>query len=76
MDEKLRDEEERREKGRALVESVLLSSLQSIEKLILAGVRQRQSLMSQLIMDGFDIWIPATNLGYTQLNDGLLGFLG
>jgi peroxin-11B len=27
-------------------------------------------------MDSFDIWIPATNLGYTNLNEGVLGFLG
>jgi len=40
------------------------------------GTRQRQTLLSQLVMDSCDIWIPATNLGYTKLNDGVLGFLG
>lgn len=39
-------------------------------------VRQRQTLLSQLIMDSCDIWIPATTLGYTNLNDGVIGILG
>ncbi|ORX36698.1 peroxisomal biogenesis factor 11 [Kockovaella imperatae] len=56
-EEKARDEEERRQKGRALL-------------------AQRQTLLSQLVMDSCDIWIPATNLGYTSLNDGVLGILG
>ena len=27
-------------------------------------------------MDSCDIWIPANNLGYTHLNDGVIGLLG
>ena len=37
---------------------------------------QRQSILSQLIMDSLDIWIPATNLGYGNLNDGTVGLFG
>ncbi|WWD02910.1 hypothetical protein V865_000952 [Kwoniella europaea PYCC6329] len=56
-DEKMREESERRERGRALL-------------------AQRQTLLSQLISDSCDIWIPATGLGYTNVNDGVLGALG
>src|SRR5690349_6881283 len=27
-------------------------------------------------MDSCDVWIPATNLGFTSLNEGVLGALG
>lgn len=32
--------------------------------------------MSQLVTDAFDIWIPANTLGYTHLNDGVVGAAG
>jgi peroxin-11B len=32
--------------------------------------------MSQLVTDACDVWIPANNLGYTNLNDGVIGLLG
>nr|XP_018263134.1 uncharacterized protein I303_04626 [Kwoniella dejecticola CBS 10117]OBR85292.1 hypothetical protein I303_04626 [Kwoniella dejecticola CBS 10117] len=41
-----------------------------------AMLAQRQTLLSQLIIDSCDIWIPATGLGYTNVNDGVLGALG
>ncbi|WWC89385.1 uncharacterized protein L201_004308 [Kwoniella dendrophila CBS 6074] len=56
-DERLREESERRERGRALL-------------------NQRQTLLSQLIIDACDVWIPATSLGYTNINDGVIGALG
>ncbi|ORY34047.1 peroxisomal biogenesis factor 11 [Naematelia encephala] len=56
-EDRVREEEDRREKGRGLL-------------------AQRQQLLSQLIMDSLDIWIPATNLGYAHLNDGVLGLIG
>lgn len=37
---------------------------------------QRQTLMSQLVTDACDVWIPSNNLGYTNLNDGVIGALG
>ncbi|KAI9639839.1 peroxisomal biogenesis factor 11 [Dioszegia hungarica] len=55
--DRVSEEEDRREKGRALLQ-------------------QRQQILSQLVMDACDVWIPATNVGYTNLNDGVLGALG
>lgn len=37
---------------------------------------QRQTILSQLVSDSLDVWIPATGLGYTNLNDGTLGAFG
>lgn len=37
---------------------------------------QRQSILSQLISDSLDVWIPATGLGYSNLNEGTLGAFG
>lgn len=37
---------------------------------------QRQSILSQLVSDSLDVWIPATGLGYTNLNEGTLGAFG
>ncbi|KAL0250572.1 hypothetical protein I308_102754 [Cryptococcus tetragattii IND107] len=37
---------------------------------------QRQTILSQLVSDSLDVWIPATGLGYTNLNDGTLGTFG
>lgn len=37
---------------------------------------QRQTILSQLVSDFLDVWIPATGLGYTNLNDGTLGTFG
>ena len=52
----------------------------SCDRHVMAGViltpSQRQTLLSQAIMDSCDIWIPATTLGYTNLNDGVIGVLG
>jgi peroxin-11B len=39
-------------------------------------VRERQAIISQIVQDSMDWWIPATNLGFTNLNDGVLGALG
>ncbi|WVQ82387.1 hypothetical protein IAT38_004515 [Cryptococcus sp. DSM 104549] len=41
-----------------------------------ALLAQRQSILSQLVSDSFDIWIPATALGYANLSEGALGALG
>ncbi|WVQ99336.1 hypothetical protein IAU59_006469 [Kwoniella sp. CBS 9459] len=41
-----------------------------------ALLAQRQSILSQLIIDSCDVWIPATGLGYANVNDGALGALG
>lgn len=73
-EDRIRDEEDRREKGRALL-AYVGRYMQAITH---TGVplRQRQTLLSQLIMDSMDIWIPATNLGYARLNDGTVGLLG
>jgi len=36
----------------------------------------RNALRYQFIIDSFDVWLPATNLGLVHLNDGVLGFTG
>ena len=41
-----------------------------------ALLAQRETIMSQLVTDSFDFWIPANNLGYSNLPDGLVGLLG
>jgi len=41
-----------------------------------ALLAQRQTIMSQLVTDAFDFWIPANNLGYSNLNEGIIGLLG
>jgi peroxin-11B len=41
-----------------------------------ALLTQRQTIISQLVTDVFDFWIPANNLGYTNLNDGVVGACG
>ncbi|KAL5518834.1 PEX11 [Sanghuangporus vaninii] len=38
--------------------------------------KERNSLRYQFAIDLLDVWIPATNLGYVNLNDGVLGFFG
>jgi len=38
--------------------------------------RERATLVSQIVQDSMDFWLPATNLGYAQLNDGVIGALG
>lgn len=38
--------------------------------------RERTSIRQQFFIDILDIWIPATNLGYVNLNDGVLGVFG
>jgi peroxin-11B len=81
-EEKVRDEEERREKGRALLAYVHLPEPCATRAFSNRGVdahgsyRQRQTLLSQLITDSCDVWIPSNNLGYTNLNDGIIGALG
>nr|ODN88309.1 hypothetical protein L203_02919 [Cryptococcus depauperatus CBS 7841] len=41
-----------------------------------ALLAQRQTILSQLVSDTLDVWIPATGLGYTNVNDGVLGAFG
>ncbi|THH07629.1 hypothetical protein EW145_g3260 [Phellinidium pouzarii] len=36
----------------------------------------RSSVRYQFIIDLLDVWIPATNVGYVNLNDGVLGIFG
>ncbi|KAF8216091.1 peroxisomal biogenesis factor [Mycena galopus ATCC 62051] len=36
----------------------------------------RAEVRSQLIIDMLDLWNPATTLGFTHLNDGIIGALG
>jgi peroxin-11B len=72
-EEKVRAEEERREKGRALLSYV---PDPSIRGRIADSSSQRQTLMSQLVTDACDVWIPANNLGIVNLNEGIIGLLG
>lgn len=61
-EEKTRDDRVREEEERRERGRALLS--------------QRQQILSQIIMDSMDVWIPATNLGYSNLSDGVVGALG
>lgn len=36
----------------------------------------RSNTLHQLVIDSLDVWIPATSLGYSTLNDGWLGIFG
>jgi peroxin-11B len=36
----------------------------------------RAALRYQFIIDSLDVWLPATNLGFVHLDDGILGFTG
>ncbi|KAI0732255.1 peroxisomal biogenesis factor 11 [Fomitopsis betulina] len=36
----------------------------------------RDATRYQFIIDLLDVWVPASNLGYTNLNDGFLGIFG
>ncbi|OBZ78811.1 Peroxisomal membrane protein PMP30B [Grifola frondosa] len=36
----------------------------------------RDSVRHQFVIDLLDVWIPATNIGLVNLNDGVLGILG
>jgi hypothetical protein len=38
--------------------------------------RTRNATRYQLIIDLFDVWIPDTNLGFVNMNDGTLGIFG
>ncbi len=38
--------------------------------------RERQLIISQIVQDSMDFWIPANNLGFSHLNDGVIGALG
>lgn len=38
--------------------------------------RARAALRYQFIIDSLDVWLPATNLGFVNFNDGILGFTG
>ncbi|EJD03852.1 PEX11-domain-containing protein [Fomitiporia mediterranea MF3/22] len=38
--------------------------------------KERKVMRSQFVIDLLDVWIPATNLGYVNLNDGVLGLFG
>ncbi|ODO08843.1 hypothetical protein L198_00576 [Cryptococcus wingfieldii CBS 7118] len=37
---------------------------------------QRETIISQILSDSLDIWIPATGLGLANLSDGTLGLFG
>ena len=37
---------------------------------------ERATLVSQIVQDSMDFWLPANNLGITSLNDGVIGALG
>lgn len=37
---------------------------------------RRRLLVSQVVQDSMDFWLPANNLGITTLNDGVIGALG
>ena len=36
----------------------------------------REEVRYQFIIDLLDVWIPATNIGLVNLNDGILGIFG
>lgn len=36
----------------------------------------RAALRYQFVIDSLDVWLPATNLGFVHLDDGILGFTG
>jgi len=36
----------------------------------------RAAVRYQFIIDSLDVWLPATNLGFVNFNDGVLGFTG
>jgi len=38
--------------------------------------RQKQAVQSQMTLDILDVWIPSSNLGFVNLNDGIVGLLG
>ena len=38
--------------------------------------RQRNGVRQQFVIDILDVWIPATNLGLVNFNDGVLGIFG
>ena len=38
--------------------------------------RQREATRFQFIVDLLDVWVPATNLGLVNLNDGFVGIFG
>lgn len=41
-----------------------------------AMLKERAVTLSQIVQDSMDFWIPANNLGYSNLNDGVIGALG
>jgi len=51
------------------IEAERSAKLSAVEK-------ERTSIRQQFFIDILDIWIPATNLGYVNLNDGVLGIFG
>ena len=55
--------------------STFLSSAMYLATLISVH-STRDATRHQFIIDLLDVWIPATNLGYTRLNDGFLGIFG
>ena len=48
----------------------------SILALIYSPYSARADTRFQFIVDLLDLWIPATNLGLVNLNDGVVGFFG
>lgn len=43
---------------------------------LLSYFRDHSAIRYQLVMDVFDIWLPASNLGYVHVNEGLCGVFG
>lgn len=39
-------------------------------------LRARDATRQQFIIDLLDVWIPATNLGFVNLNEGIVGIFG
>ncbi|KAG8936477.1 Peroxisomal membrane protein PMP27 [Tulasnella sp. 418] len=37
---------------------------------------ERSATRYQLILDALDLWLPASNLGYVYINDGVAGIIG
>lgn len=56
-------------------ESVRLSFLE-IHINLKSHTSSRAATLHQFTLDSLDIWIPATGLGLTNLNDGVLGIFG
>lgn len=45
-------------------------------QLFLVSLSDRVAARYQFVQDLLDVWIPASNLGYVELNDGVIGICG